>query len=472
MKNLVNQPVLLNDVEFKASQTLTSHKEWNWLNPQHGDIQHPANYYESSLADWHQFECLNADVECDVLVIGGGLLGASTALHLAEQGVDTVLVEKNRIGSGASGRNGGQLTPGLARWEAEEMIEHLSHADAKKLWHFTSTEAMDLIDSILERYDIQTARKRGHITAAVHQGHLVALTQSGDARKYLGEDHTQVVGQHELYEYVKSKNYFGGLIDRLGGHIHPLALNRGLIYGFCQQGGQVYEHTEVISMQEREDGIYVETTNGCIKARKSVVLAVHHASFKLLQEKNQTTIPFYTYVCTTAPLEIEINELLPHDHPVYDTQFQIDYYRGVSKNRLLFGGQGTGNCWNAEKTGHYLKGRIQHVFPQLEQVELDFVWSGTTDLTVNGATDSRKSESKFPIYAVHGWSGHGVAQTVRIGKAIADDFCGNSSDFEMLTQIQHQDILWGRALAPVVIPMAKGAYGLGAMMNPGKMVSF
>ncbi|HCK28801.1 MAG TPA: FAD-dependent oxidoreductase, partial [Acinetobacter ursingii] len=83
--------------------------------------------------------------------------------------------------------------------------------------------------------------------------------------------------------------------------------------------------------------------------------AVHHASFKLLEQKNQTTIPFYTYVCTTAPLNIELKQLLPQDHPVYDTQFQIDYYRGVSNNRLLFGGQGTGTCWNAEKTAQYLK---------------------------------------------------------------------------------------------------------------------
>lgn len=86
---------------------------------------------------------------------------------------------------------------------------------------------------------------------------------------------------------------------------------------------------------------------------------------------------------------------------------------------------------------------------------MDFVWSGTTDLTVNGAVDSRKFGNKFPIYAVHGWSGHGVAQTVRIGKAIANDFVGQSNDFEMLSNIDHQNIIFGRTLAPVVIPLAK-----------------
>lgn len=468
----IQKPVFLNDVEFKASINQQSGKEWNWINPKHGAFGHPANYYESSLEQWHQFDALSADIECDVVVIGGGLLGASTALHLSEQGVETVLVEKNRIGSAASGRNGGQLTPGLARWEAAEMIEHFSYADAKKLWHFTSTEAMSLIDSIADQYNLDLQRKRGHITAAVHEGHLVGLTQGADARKFLGEAHTQVVGKHELKEHIASDNYYGGLLDALGGHIHPLALNRGLIYGFCKNGGKVYEQTEVTVVEEREDGIYVTTTSSVIKARKSVVMGVHHASFKLLQKNNQTTIPFYTYVCTTAPLEVDLKELLPTDAPVYDTQFQIDYYRGVSQNRLLFGGEGTGSCWNPEKTHQYLLGRIQHVFPQLKSVELDFVWSGTTDLTMNGAADSRKFGNKFPIYAVQGWSGHGVAQTVRIGKAIADDFCGKADDFNMLTRIHHQDILFGRALAPVVIPVAKSAYGLGALINPGKMVSF
>lgn len=345
----INKPIILDDVEFRNSIHNKMDKEWNWVNPQRAELDNPANYYESSLQEWHCFDTLSHDLECDVVVIGGGLLGSSTALHLSEQGVDTILVEKNRIGSAASGRNGGQLTPGLARWEAEEMIQHFSTEDAKKLWHFTSTEAMSLIDEIIEKYDLSLQRKKGHITAAVHEGHLIGLTQGADARKFLGEDHTQIVGKHELQSYLNSDCYFGGLIDHLGGQIHPLALTRGLIYGFCKNGGQVYEQTEVTEIQETADGIYVKTAQGVIKARKSVVIAVHHASFKLLSSNTQTTIPFFTYVSTTAPLEVDLKELIPSDFPVYDTQFQIDYYRGVSNNRLLFGGQGTGSCWNPEK---------------------------------------------------------------------------------------------------------------------------
>lgn len=101
---IISKPQLLKDVEYKPSKSLQVGKEWSWLNPKHAQfdsttvngtsVNNPANYYESSLSDWHTFDSLNADIECDVVVIGGGLLGSSTALHLAEEGVDTVLLEK------------------------------------------------------------------------------------------------------------------------------------------------------------------------------------------------------------------------------------------------------------------------------------------------------------------------------------------------------------------------------------------
>ncbi len=475
MENTIIKPTLLDDVVFKPSVNCLGDKYWNWVNPNKAVIEKPANYYESSLSEWHLFEPLAADIECDVLVIGGGLLGTSTALHLAEQGVETVLIEKDRIGSAASGRNGGQLTPGLARWEAEDMLERLTHEEAKKLWHFTSVESMDLLDELIEKYALDVVRKRGHITAAVHEGHLTALAEGVEARKHLGEDNARMVTKQALLEHINSGIYFGALIDDLGGHLHPLALNRGLAHAFCQNGGVIYESTEVTEVapfNEQTEGIQVITSGGVIKARKGVVLSVHSSSFKLLKERNQTTVPFYTYVSTTAPLEVDVKTLLPTEHAVYDTQLQIDYYRAVTNNRLLFGGQGTGSCWGLEKTQRYLLNRINTVFPQLKNVQLDFVWSGVSDLTLNGAVDSRKQGDKCPVYAVHGWSGHGVAQTVRIGKAIAEDVVGKSTDFAMLTKIDHANIPLGRLLAPVAIPLAKGAFSLSILLNPGKMISF
>lgn len=474
-KQTILKPVLTEDAVFKITNESHTQEEWNWIDPQQSKdeqvIKNPVNYYESTLSPWMNFSQVGQDCECDVVVVGGGLLGASTALHLSESGVDTVLLEKNRIGSAASGRNGGQLTPGLARWEAESIIENFDYDEACRLWKFTSVESMDLIRELTERYELNLDMRRGHLTAAIHPGHINALTIGADARKYLGDNSVRILGPYEVRDHIHSELYYGGALDAIGGQIHSLGLTRGLIYGFVKNGGHVYENSEAVKIEEVPGGISVETEGGKILAKKGVVLAVHHTTFKLLSDIN-STIPFYTYVGVTNNVEGGNRTLLPTQMAVYDTQLQIDYYRPVRKERLLFGGQGTGMRWNHDKVLDYLTTRLQTVFPHRDDVHFEFAWSGTTDLTLNGAVDCRKIGETRPIYAVHGWSGHGIAQTVRIGKAIRDDFLKLNDDFEMLTSIEHRSILLGRQLAPVAIPLAKSLLGIGSKITPGKMISF
>lgn len=471
----IQKPILTEDATFVTTNESTTQEEWNWVNNQQltdkVTVDNPANYYEATLSPWTSFPKLEYDGECDIVVIGGGLLGASTALHLSESGVETILLEKNRVGSAASGRNGGQLTPGLARWEAESIIDNFDYDEACRLWKFTSVESFDLIKEITERYKLSLDLHRGHLTAAIHPGHINALTIGADARKYLGDDNVRILGPYEIREHINSELYYGGALDLIGGQIHSLGLTRGLIYGFVKNGGKVYENSEVLKVEEVPGGISVETEGGKILAKKGIVLAVHQSTFKLLSDIN-STIPFYTYVGVTNNIEGGHHSLLPTHMAVYDTQLQIDYFRPVRKERILFGGQGTGMRWNHDKTIDYLTSRIKTVFPHRDDIQFEYVWSGTTDLTLNGAVDCRKIGEHIPIYAVHGWSGHGIAQTVRIGKAIRDDFLKINDDFDMLTSIEHRSILLGRQLAPVAIPLAKSLLGLGNKITPGKMISF
>ncbi|MDC9595345.1 NAD(P)/FAD-dependent oxidoreductase [Xenorhabdus anantnagensis] len=464
------RPILLEDAQYRASRLGLDPRIWSW----HKDAADPmpANYYEASLADWSAFGSLPRDLSCEVVVIGGGLLGASTALHLAEAGVDVILVEKDNIGSGASGRNGGQMTPGIARWEAETMLEKLSSDEAKRLWRFASVEAMNLVDELRDRYSFGCDRKYGHITAAIHAGHMGPLVANADARRRLGDTAVKVIGPHELQEeYVRSGIYHGANIDSIGGQVQPLALLRGLIYGFAKLGGQIYDNTKVTGIRQDAGGTVVETERGAIRASKAVVLGVHGSTGKFISGPS-TTMPFFTYVAVTPPLPMNIKDLIPSDLPIYDTQLQIDYYRAVRNNRLLFGGQGTGNSWSPRDVNNYLLERIRTVFPQLEKPELEYSWGGISDLTLNGATDARKSGDSVPVYMVHGWSGHGVAQTVRIGKAISDDFTRRNNDFTMLTSIDHMNIPLGSYLSPVAIPLVKGVLGVISTLNPAEMVSF
>ncbi|PHM60252.1 NAD(P)/FAD-dependent oxidoreductase [Xenorhabdus ishibashii] len=465
------RPILLQDAQYRTSLLGLEPRIWNW----HRDVATnvmPTNYYEASLADWPAFGSFSSDQNCEVVVIGGGLLGASTALHLAEAGVDVILVEKDNIGSGASGRNGGQMTPGIARWDAETILEKFSPDEAKRLWRFASIEAMDLVDELRERYGFECDRKYGHITAAIHPGHMGPLVANADARRQLGDRAVKVIGSHELQEeYVRSSIYHGANIDDIGGQVQPLALLRGLVYGFVRLGGRVYDSTKVKGIKQDGRSTVIETERGVIRANKAVVLGVHSSTDEFISGPS-TTVPFFTYVAVTPPLPVDIKELIPSDLPVYDTQLQIDYYRAVRDNRLLFGGQGTGNSWSPRDVNNYLLDRIRTVFPHLEDPELEYSWGGISDLTLNGATDARKSGDSIPVYMVHGWSGHGVAQTVRIGKAISDDFTGRNQDFTMLTSIHHTRIPLGSYLSPMAIPLIKGALGVMSTINPADIVSF
>ncbi|MCT8344234.1 FAD-binding oxidoreductase [Photorhabdus kleinii] len=465
------RPTLLKDAQHRASRLGLDPRIWSWHKDAAAGTM-PANYYEASLADWPTFGSLPEDQNCEVVVIGGGLLGASTALHLAEAGVDVILVEKDNIGSGASGRNGGQITPGLARWEAKTILEKLSFDEAKRLWRFASVEAMNLVDELRERYSFECDRKYGHITVAVHAGHMGPLVANADARRQLGDTAMKVIGPHELQEeYVRSGIYHGANVDSIGGQVHPLALLRGLVYGFARLGGRIYDSTKVKGIRQDAGGTVVETERGTIRASKAVVLGVHVSTGEFISGPS-TTVPFFSYVAVTPPLPVDVKELIPSNLPVYDTQLQVDYYRAVRNNRLLFGGQGTGNSWSPRDVNNYLLERIRTVFPQLEKAELEYSWGGISDLTLNGATDARKSGDRVPVYMVHGWSGHGVAQTVRIGKAISDDLTGRNDDFTMLTSIAHASIPLGSYLSPVAIPLAKGILGVISTLNPAEIVSF
>lgn len=468
-----DKPIILEATRFETTQLGMDRGHWNWCDPARYDGACPANYYEASLSPWRNSRALPHDIACDVLVIGSGLLGASAALALAEAGVDTVLVDKQHVGSGASGRNGGQLTPGLARWDALKICEQLTHHEAARLWRFVANESMALIDAIGERYGLNVDRRYGHITAAVRAGHMNALRDEAQARCSLGDAAPMLVSAPELREqYVDSPLYHGAMVDPLGGQMHPLALVRGLVYAFRANGGAVYEETKVLELADTPRGVVAVTPGGSIIARQGVVLAVHGAASGLSGDGVGTTLPFFTYVGVTAPLDVDAARLLPAGMPVYDTQFQIDYYRPVRGNRLLFGGHGTGTCLAQPDVNAYLLKRLNAVFPGYGRFALEYSWSGASDFTLNGATDCRKVSAGAQVYMVQGWSGHGLAQSVRIGKAICDDFCGRNDDFSMLTAIEHRDIGLGRQLLPVAIPVAKAIAGVMGSLSPGKLVSF
>jgi len=462
------KPVILDDPRTDNPASTNSVGDWSWRrsDPGRSDSE---NYYQASLAERGAHAPLGGDTRCDALVIGAGLLGASTALHLAESGLDTVLIEQDRVGASASGRNGGQLTPGLARWEAAAMLQHFSRDEAARLWRFTAEESMELIDALLERHALAVDRKFGHLTAAIHPGHLAALQEGIDARRQLGDNAPEMLTREALAAHVATDAYHGAVLDPVGGHLHPLALNLGLVQAFAGHGGRVYEHTRASAIHHEGGRTEVVTEGGRIIADK-VIVAAHVSTHELLAKQARAAIPFFSYVAVTEPIDGGNTALMPSNIALYDTSLQIDYYRRVRGERLLFGGSGSGSRWSIDKARRYFAQRLRFLFPQHVPLQIDFLWSGAVDLTVRGPTSAHCIDQR--IYSVFGWSGHGVAQTVRIGKAISDAIHGHNEDFDMLCRIPNPEIPFGRRLSPIAIPIGVALLNMRARLQPSKMISF
>jgi gamma-glutamylputrescine oxidase len=382
---------------------------------------------------------LEEETETEVAIIGGGLLGVSTALHLAQSGVACALLEKATLGAGASGRNGGQLVPGLARWKAKDLQQTFPADEARWLWSFAAMETMGLLTTLMEQYRIDAEYRPGHLTAAVHPGHMQAPGQESAARAALGDDSTRLIDARECGRYINASGYHGALLDTLGGQIQPLKLLYGLWQGYQALGGRTYEHTPALSIEPERRGYTITTPSGRLLARKAVVLAVHADTPTLLPAHRAVMLPLYTYLALTTPIPEGSHSLLPGGLAVYDTRVQIDYYRAYGEDRLLFGGLGTGRRMGNGAAARRPGRRLRSVFPQCPQLRAALCWSGRFDITRSGMPVCTRSAGSSPLYAVHGWNGHGVGQSVRIGKAISDDVLGKNHDFTRLTRFRHSD---------------------------------
>jgi glycine/D-amino acid oxidase-like deaminating enzyme len=410
-------------------------------------------------------------VKADVVVVGGGLLGLSTALHLASSGVETVLLEKGQVGGRASGRNGGQVTPGMARWKARKMLSTLPLEEARWLWRFSAREAMELLDNLLDTHQISADLQYGHLTAAMHPAHVGTLMEELDARHALGERGAFLLSQHELQDHLCSPIYHGAVKDNLGGQIHPQKLVRGLLRAFLQRGGKIHENSPVISLRPVPQGTEVMSAAGGIVARKAVVLALHADTGSLQSEESAMTLSLYSYLAATAPVAGGTHSLLPTGMPVYDTRLQIDYFRPYEHDRLLFGAMGTSHLLSNEMIVQRIQQRMHEVFPHRQDLQAEFFWAEEFDVTHSGLPVFHKSLAPVPVYTAYGWNGHGVAQTVRVGKAIRDDFLRINRDFTKLTRFDHQAFptryLPKRDLARLAMLSAQ----IVSFLQPHKMLS-
>jgi gamma-glutamylputrescine oxidase len=391
---------------------------------------------------------LDQHLRVDVCVVGGGYTGLSAALELAERGYAVALLEGYRIGSGASGRNGGVLGIGQ-RKDQDELERWLGLDSAKALWQL-SLEANALVRERIARFGIDCDLKDGELHAAHRHRHVDHYWEYVDllAERYDYHD-CRKVDATEMADMLGMNTYHGGYLDQRAGHLHPLNLALGLAQACAAAGVQLFEHSKALSyapqhgQRNASSRVTVRTAQGEVDA-EYLVLACNGYLDRLAPDIEAYQMPINNFVLATAPLgEARARRLNRDDVAVVDSRFVVNYFRMTADHRLLFGGGENYSPRFPKDLKSFVRGYMLEVYPELANVAIDHAWGGTLAITLRRMPHFGRSGN---VFWAQGYSGHGVALANLGGTLIAEAMAGTAERFDLFARLPHRRFPGGRHL--------------------------
>ncbi len=420
---------------------------------------HIDSYYAATATPAPAHPRLQGRRDCDVCVIGGGYTGLSAALNLAERGYNVVLLEAERIGWGASGRNGGQICTEFAAGIAK--IERwVGRDDARKLFDLAE-EAKTIIRDRVARHGIDCDLTWGLFHAANKPRHLADLErlQALWAERYGYADTRLLRGRDAVRDVVKTHSYVGGLYETGAGHLHPLNYCLGLARAASEAGAALFERSAATTLHhEGRAKVSVETAEGVVEA-DFVVLAGNAYLGNLVPALRAKVMPVGTYIGATQVLgQNRAQALIPPNAAVSDCNFVLNYYRRSADHRLLFGGRVSYSTLMPPSLPRAMRGKMLEVFPDLDDVTFDYTWGGYVGITVERTPHFGRLGER--VYFAQGFSGQGVALTGVAGKVIAEAIAGQAERFDLLARLPHTTFPGGRLLRTPTLALAMLWYRL------------
>jgi len=407
-------------------------------------------YYSAFHAPAPARPMLHGSHTCDICVVGGGIAGTAAALHLAERGLDVILLEAHQIGWGASGRSGAQVLPGIAL--AQGKLENLIGAeDARKVWD-VSVAGVRLVRELIARHGIEGEYVAGHLLTAVKPRHTQELRSHLDElqRRYGYED-VRYVPQDEVRSIVASTRYLGALYDANAGHIHPLNYNLGLASAAERLGVRIFEGTRALDFNGRSP-LRVRAPAGNVRCRQLLLCGNVYLGSTAPQLQARI-MAVGTGIVATEPLGAErARALITNNAAVADMNWVLDYFRRSADNRLLFGGRVRYAGFDPLRIAAATRARMTAVFPQLKDVKLEFAWGGAVDITRNRAPDFGRLNPD--VYYLQGFSGHGIALAGIAGKLASEAIAGDAGRFDVFARIPHRAFPGGTALRRPTLMLA------------------
>lgn len=360
----------------------------------------------------------------DLAIVGGGLLGLSTALHAARGGSSVRVLEARGLGEGASGLNGGQVIPGL-KYDPETLLEMFGQERGEALVAFAGSTA-DKVFDLIRAEKLKVPHVRNGWIQAAHTGTALAAAANRDRQwRALGAD-AEMLDAAGIARLTGARGYLGGWLDRRAGAIDPLALTLELARLLTSLGVEIETRSQAVSLR-RENGLWeIQKPGGKALRAKAVLAATNAYSDGLIPGLAQTIVPLHSFQIATAPLSAALLEsILPGGQAVSDSRRILVYYRRGPDNRLMLGGRGRMALPRGPQDWAHLERAMLRLYPQLAGVPVEKRWFGRVAMTPDHLPHVHEPEKG--LVAVVGCQGRGVGLMTALGERLAGYFASGDA---------------------------------------------
>ena len=354
----------------------------------------------------------------DVAVIGGGYTGLSAARTLAKRGVSVAVLEAETIGWGASSRNGGMTLTGL-KIAMQTAIKRYGRDNARRLFQ-CSIDSVDTVEQIVRDENIDCGFARtGHLLTASKPAHYEGFKGEVDFMAKEFNHAVRLVPQKDLGSEIGSTIYYGALVDEVSGGLNPAQYVKGLAGAAEKAGATLHARARVNSLERRGKRFFIQTARGALQA-ESVLVGTSGYTGSATKKLQKKVIPIGSFIIATEKLSDELAyKLSPKNRMIFDSMHYLNYFR-LWDNRMIFGGRAAffpENKNTIARSAEILRREMIEVYPQLKDVQVDYVWGGTLDFAFDMMTHVGEQDG---IYYSLGYAGHGVAMATYLGKTVAD----------------------------------------------------
>jgi len=353
---------------------------------------------------------LSKDIATDVAIVGAGIMGLSTALALAESGVNVVVLEANEPGWGASGRNGGQVNSGLK--EVPEEVERTHGAEAVRF----SYDAPNRVNALVRRLGLDCDYVNGGGYRVATDARLQREVDDLIAQLERRNIPVEARSADEIQAASGTDRYTGGLFDPAAGQLNPMKYSRALAKAAEAAGAVIWSNSPVVKAAQGAKWV-LETPGGKVTAEK-VLFATNGYTDGLVPKLRASLMPVFSTIAASKPLPEAVKaKILARREVLYETGLVTHYYRVDAEGRFLFGGRGPMRPIDGPEAPGRLQALAERLWPELREIGWEYYWNGRVCLTADHYPHVH--EFGETGLACVGLNGRGVAMTTALGPVLA-----------------------------------------------------